>query len=130
MLVIGCGSDDGADIETVQRLSDSFATAWIENDPERIASIFTEDGTSVDTLGREHVGSDRIEQHVEQWGYLVTESRRTGPIEEREDGTFVFPIEMVFDSRALVGEIAVSLEDEFFARHDWIDGPTQIQDDD
>ncbi|MGI9594831.1 MAG: SgcJ/EcaC family oxidoreductase [Acidimicrobiales bacterium] len=112
----------------MERLADEFAAAWVENDPGSIATIFTEEGVFVDTLGREHVGRENIAQHVETWGELVTESRRTGPIEERDDGTFVFPIEMVFDDQTLIGEVVVSLQGELFARHDWVDGPPDTED--
>ncbi|MGI9624856.1 MAG: SgcJ/EcaC family oxidoreductase [Acidimicrobiales bacterium] len=125
LAVIGCGGSEKSEIETVERLADDLAAAWVENDATSIATIFAADGVFVDTLGREHVGSDSIAQHVEQWGELVTESRRTGPIEELDDGTYVFPIEMVFDGQTLVGKVVVNVQDALFVRHDWVDGPPE-----
>ncbi len=134
LVAIGCSADgddsNRSEVEAVEHLADEHSAAWTAQDPARIAASYVEDGVFVDTIGREWKGRERIVAFAEEWGWVITESERTGPAEMQDDGTFVFPVELVHDGDTMVGDVIATVQDGLFARYDWVDGsPQRVADD-
>ena len=122
LMIGGCG-----DTSEAGRVVDDFYEAletidyeaWETVDADAAAALFTTDGVFVDKNGDEWVGRSEIASFVEMAGPKITRCRRTGDAESLGDGSFVFPIEITFVGADYVGEVALTLEDDLIARHDW-----------
>ena len=105
--------------DTVEELVDAHDRAWLANDAEAVGSLFTDDGVFIDLVGIETVGRQDIITYAEGHVTLIPESRRTGPIEVEEDGTYVVPTHLVVKDRGTyTGLIAVTVADNLLARYD------------
>ena len=124
-LVVGCSSDEG-DSATAEQLIDEHNLAWVDNEPEGVGAVFTDGGVFVDLAGVEIVGKDEIVAYAKGHVGLVTESRRTGPITVNEEGVFLVSTELVVMGRGTyTGIVAVTIDDDLFARYEWHEGPTR-----
>lgn len=125
LVLPGCG-DSSSDIDTVEQLVDAHDLAWVNNDPEGVGALYTDEGVFVDLVGSESVGREDVVEYARVHVELITESRRTGPVEVHEDGTFLFPAHLVVTDRgSYTGVVAVTIEDGLFARYDWFERPNR-----
>ena len=125
LLVVGaCGNDDSTakDTDLVEQLVDEHHVAWVESDPARISALFTEDGVFTDTIGQPSVGREEIAAQAELYAPAITAAERTGPVEAREDGTFVFGEELSRSGATFAGERVVTIRDGLFASYEWVGG--------
>ena len=124
MGLLGCGDDDEgmAELETVEELVDEHNAAWVDTDPDQIAQFYAEGGVFMDTFRREYEGRTEITALADQWGYLITDAVRTGPLERVDETTYAFPMELVHDGQALSGEITATVQDGEFIRYVWAEG--------
>ena len=119
------GDGSSFDVATVEELIDAHDQAWLDNDPEGVGAFFTDEGVFVDLIGPT-VGREEIVRYAEIHVELIPESQRTGPVEIRGDGTFVYPGYLVVtgvgegDPRGgtYKGVVSVTVEDGLFARYD------------
>lgn len=117
--VAACGDDDdGSGVEVVEEVVDAHHQAWEDDDAAGVGAFFTDDGVFIDLLGVESAGRDDVVAYAEVHVPLITEVRRTGPVEVAEDGTFVVPIELVVSGQQLFGDVVVAVEDELIALYD------------
>ena len=119
LLAVSCSSSDTG---TVEQLVDAHDQAWVDNDAEGVGAFFADDGVFVDLTGGETVGREAIVSYAEGHVTLIPESRRIGPVEAQEDGTFVYPghlvVDWAFRSGTYTGVVAVTVEDGLLVRYD------------
>ena len=92
------------DIDVATDLVDDWVAAWIVNDPEAVATLFTGDGTYIGSDGDTATGRGEILSYARSHIAVVLDAERTGDLTATEDGTFTFP--MHYDRPAAPGEIA------------------------
>ena len=118
LLACSCSSSG---TETVEQLIDSHDRAWLDNNPEGVGTFFADEGVFVDLTGGATVGREAIVRYAETHVELISESRRTGPVEAQGDGTFVYPAHLVVTavrSGTYTGVVSVTVEDELLVRYD------------
>ena len=122
VFVVACvlaASCSSSDTDTVEQLVDAHDLAWLDNDAAGVGTFYTDDGVFIDVAGGESVGREDIVRYAEFHVDLILESRRTGPVEVDEDGTFLYPTYLVVTNRGTyTGDVAVSIEDDLIARYD------------
>ena len=105
----------------MEELIDAHDQAWLDNDPEAVGALFTDEGAFVDLAGGETVGRENIIRYAEGHVELITESRPTGPVESQGNGTFHYPTHLVvaeIRSGTYTGVVAVDVKDGLLARYD------------
>ncbi len=118
LLAVSCSSSETV---TVEELIESHDRAWLDNDPEGVGAFFADEGVFVDLTGAETVGREAIVRYAKTHVELISESRRTGPVETRGDGTFVYPGHLVVTevrSGTYTGVVTITVDDELFVRYD------------
>ena len=115
-------SGSSFDTDAVEQLIDAHDQAWLDNDPEAVGAFFADEAVFVDLTGGETVGREAIVRYADSHVEWIPESRRTGPVEAQEDGTFVYPghleVDWAFRSGTYTGVVSVAIEDGLFARYD------------
>lgn len=117
----GCSSDP-SDEETVVGLAETWVTGWSTDDPDLVASVFTEDGTLIDPLGITSTGRDAIGRYVESHDHLTDETCDY-EVTTADDGTFGIPCFMNVNGEPRPGQLAMTLEGDLASQIQWIDTP-------
>jgi hypothetical protein len=117
------------DIDVATDLVDDWIAAWIVNDPEAVAAVFTEDGTYIGTDGDPAAGRDEILNYARSYVAVVLDAERTGDLTVTEAGTFTFPMQYDWPPLAALGEIAtrvgvveIELDGDLASRIEWLEG--------
>ena len=121
-----CGDDDAGERLTVAtELADTWGQGWDDNDPEAVASVFTEDGQYLSFDGNTYEG-DEIAEHVRIMGGAVTDLVRTEDLTETPEGTFTWVVETdLFDVRYR-GTPEMELDGDLISRLSWAEDPVPI----
>ena len=118
------GDDSSFDLATAELLIDAHDQAWLDNDPEAVGALLAADGVFVDLTGGESLGREAIVRYAERHVKLIPESRRAGPVEVQEEGTFVYPCHLVVTGlrsgtdNPYTRVAVVAIEDGLLARYD------------
>jgi hypothetical protein len=122
----GDGEDSDTDrLSTATELADTWGTAWDTNNPEMIASVFTDDGQYVSFDGNTYEG-DEIADHVLVMGDAVTNLVRTAELTETAEGTFTWVVEADLGEVRHRGTPEMELDGNLMYRLTWAEDPVPI----
>jgi hypothetical protein len=115
------------DIDVATDLVDDWLAAWIVNDPEAVAAVFTEDGILIGSDGETATGRDEILSYTGSHSAVVLDAERTGDLTATEAGTFTFPMQFDWPPApeviaTWVGVVEIELDGDLASRIEWLEG--------
>ena len=115
-------NDDGtSDIEVATELADTFAQGWVDNDPELVGSVLTDDAIYSTEEGNWVAGRARTKeetmQDVRNRGDAVLDIRRVSELTPTDHGTFTWAVEITFDGKGTyAGVFEIELDGNLASR--------------
>jgi hypothetical protein len=119
-------SDNGtSDIDVATELVDTWARGWVENDPDVVGSVFTDDAIYSDNVPGFHFpGVWTKEEHmrdVQNRGDAIRDTRRVSELTETDDGTFTFVMEFTVNTGVRhSGLVEIELDGDLASRIEWL----------
>lgn len=125
----GSSSDDTASDEELAiatEVVDKSNAAWIANDVEAIAALFTEGGVYSEP-NRRLQGKDSILAYAEWMAPRVTYAQRLGEGTRTEAATFIFPVRVKTRDDIVEGEVEIELDGNLASRIEWLSWTVEDQ---
>lgn len=109
------------DLTTATEIVDQWHTAWVTNDAEAAAALFTEDGVYV--MAGLHRGPD-IYSYISRSSGGLTFAERLDDGTHTDTGTFVFATRVEWDGAMYLTDLEIALDGDRASRIDhltWLD---------
>jgi hypothetical protein len=125
------GAPAGIDLATATAVADAHGAGWKAVDGEAVASLYAEDGVSIDPGKGIIFGRDSIARDVETRGPSASNGVRTGDLTATGDNTFSYPSQFDFEGDTWTGVVEIEFEGTLIARFEWLHWslvPTELVD--